>query len=111
MLAGWALFSDRALKWAPGTVKLAAIVSHPATFQYIREGYTDELLAQQVYNWGARPVDLLFDAVQNGKYPPDWFVKISLLPVTKDNMDDLVQALDRMASRRAAVARLRLATE
>jgi hypothetical protein len=30
-----------------------------------------------------------FDAVQNGKYPPDWFVKISLLPVTKDNMDDL----------------------
>jgi len=89
MLAGWALFSDRALKWTPGTVKLAAIVSHPATFQYIREGYTDELLAQQVYNWGARPVDLLFDAVENGKYPPNWFVKISLLPVTKDNMDDL----------------------
>jgi ABC-type sugar transport system substrate-binding protein len=60
-----------------------------ATFQYIREGYTDELLAQQVYNWGVRPVDLLFDAVQNRKYPPNWFVKISLLPVTKDNMDDL----------------------
>jgi hypothetical protein len=34
-------------------------------------------------------VDLLFDAVQNGKYPPDWFIKISLLPVTKDNMEDL----------------------
>ena len=89
MLAGWALFSDRALKWTPGAVKLAAIVSHPATFQYIREGYTDELLAQQVYNWGARPIDLLFDAVQNRKYPPNWFVKISLLPVTKENMDDL----------------------
>lgn len=89
MLAGWALFSDRALKWTPGTVKLVAIVSHPATFQYIREGYTDLLLAQQVYNWGARPVDLLFDAAKNGKYPPNWFIKISLLPVTKDNMDDL----------------------
>src|SRR3984885_6588503 len=89
MLAGWALFSDRSLKWTPGTVKLVAIVSHPATFQYIREGYTDLLLAQQVYNWGARPVDLLFDAVENGKYPDTWFIKISLLPVTQENMDDL----------------------
>jgi ribose transport system substrate-binding protein len=89
MLAGWALFSDRALKWTPGTVKLTAIVSHPATLQYIREGYTNLLLAQQVYEWGVRPVDLLFDAVQNGKYPATWFIKISLLPVTKDNVDDL----------------------
>lgn len=89
MLAGWALFSDRALKWSPGTIKLTAIVSHPATLQYIREGYTNLLLAQQVYEWGVRPVDLLFDAIQNGKYPAAWFVKISLLPVTKDNVDDL----------------------
>src|ERR1700722_15978372 len=89
MLAGWALFSDRALKWPPGTVKLTAIVSHPDTFQYIREGYTNLLLAQQVYEWGVRPVDLLFDAAQNGKYPANWFIKISLLPVTKDNVDDL----------------------
>jgi hypothetical protein len=89
MLAGWALFSDRALKWTPGTVKLTAIVSHPATLQYIREGHTNLLLAQQVYEWGVRPVDLLFDAVQNGKYPATWFIKISLLPVTKDNVDDL----------------------
>jgi ribose transport system substrate-binding protein len=89
MLAGWALFSDRALKWSPGTVKLTAIVSHPATLQYIREGYTDLLLAQQVYEWGVRPVDLLFDAIQNSKYPANWFIKISLLPVTKENVDDL----------------------
>ena len=89
MLAGWALFSDRALKWSPGAVKLTAIVSHPATLQYIREGYTNLLLAQQVYEWGVRPVDLLFDAVHDGKYPATWFVKISLLPVTKDNVDDL----------------------
>ena len=89
MLAGWALFSDRALKWTPGTVKLVAIVSHPATLQYIREGYTNLLLAQQVYNWGVIPVDLLFDAVQNSKYPDTWFIKISLLPVTQENVADL----------------------
>jgi ribose transport system substrate-binding protein len=91
MLAGWALFSDHALKWDPGTIKLCAIVSHPATLQYIREGYTSLLLAQQVYEWGMRPVDLLFDAVQNGKYPPNWFIKISLLPVTQENVDDLAK--------------------
>jgi hypothetical protein len=78
-----------ALKWSPGTVKVTAIVSHPATLQYIREGYTNLLLANQVYEWGKRPVDLLFDAIQNGKYPADWFIKISLLPVTKENVDDL----------------------
>ena len=89
MLAGWVLFTDHALKWSPGTIKLVAIVSHPATLQYIREGYTNLLLAQQVYEWGVRPVDLLFDAVENGKYPDTWFIKISLLPVTKENVDDL----------------------
>jgi hypothetical protein len=47
------------------------------------------LLAQQVYEWGVRPVDLLFDAVENGKYPDNWFTKISLLPVTKENVEDL----------------------
>ena len=66
MLAGWVLFTDHALKWSPGTIKLVAIVSHPATLQYIREGCTNLLLAQQVYEWGVRPVDLLFDAVENG---------------------------------------------
>jgi ribose transport system substrate-binding protein len=89
MLAGWALFTDHALKWSPGTIKLVAIVSHPATLQYIREGYTDLLLAQQVYEWGVRTVDLLFDAVETSKYPDAWFIKISLLPVTQENVDDL----------------------
>jgi ribose transport system substrate-binding protein len=89
MLAGWALFNDHAFKWSPGTVKLVAIVSHPATLQYIREGYTDLLLAQQVFQWGARSVDLLYDAAQNGKYPANWFINISLLPVTQTNVDDL----------------------
>jgi hypothetical protein len=90
MLAGWVLFTDHALKWSPGTIKLVAIVSHPATLQYIREGYTNLLLAQQVYEWGVRPVDLLFDAVENGKYPDTWFIKISLLPVTKDASSFLI---------------------
>ena len=89
MLAGWALFSDHALKWSPGAIKLVAIVSHPATLQYIREGYTDLLLAQQVYQWGMRPVDLLFDAVENRKFPADWFVKIALLPVTQESVEDV----------------------
>jgi hypothetical protein len=43
----------------------------------------------QAYEWGVRPVDLLFDAVENGKYPETWFVKISLLPVTNENVEDL----------------------
>jgi len=89
MLAGWVLFTDHALKWSRGHDKAGChcFSSHHAAV--IREGYTDMLLAQQVYEWRVRPVDLLFDAVENGKFPESWFVKISLLPVTKENVEDL----------------------
>jgi hypothetical protein len=32
---------------------------------------------------------MLYDAAENGKYPANWFIKISLLPVTQENVDDL----------------------
>ncbi len=83
MVGGWPLFTDNALKWAPGTVKVVAVDALPAQLQYLKDGHVQILLAQQVYEWGTTSVDLLYDAVANNKKPSETFIKAALIPVTK----------------------------
>jgi ribose transport system substrate-binding protein len=87
MIGGWPLFTDNALKWAPGTVKVVAVDALPAQLGYLKSGHVQELLAQQVYEWGTTSVDVLYDAVANNKKPASTFLKADLIPVTKDNVD------------------------
>src|SRR5215469_11685025 len=88
MIGGWPLFTDNALKFAPGSVKVVAVDALPAQLGYIRSGHVQTLLAQQVYEWGSKSVDMLYDKVAENKNPPSTFVKGELIPITKDNVDE-----------------------
>jgi ribose transport system substrate-binding protein len=87
MIGGWPLFTDNALKFAPGSVKVVAVDALPAQLGYLKSGHVQVLLAQQVYEWGSKSVDMLYDVVAEGKNPPSTFVKGELTPITKDNVD------------------------
>src|SRR6185295_8688163 len=54
MIGGWPLFTDNALKWAPGTVKCVSVDALPPQLAYLKSGHVQLLLAQQVYEWGYR---------------------------------------------------------
>jgi ribose transport system substrate-binding protein len=91
MVGGWPLFTDNALKFAPGTVKVVAVDALPAELGYLRSGHVQVLLAQQVYEWGSKSVDMLYDKVAEDKNPPSTFVKGELIPITKDNVDEFAK--------------------
>ena len=91
MIGGWPLFTDNALKFAPGTVKVVAVDALPAQLGYLRDGHVQVLLAQQVYEWGTTSVDLLYDKIVNGKTPPSSFVKGELIPITKTNVEEFAK--------------------
>ena len=95
MVGGWPLFTDNALKWKPGTVKVVAVDALPAQLDYLRSGHVQELLAQQVYKWGTTSIDVLYDAVANNKQPATSFIKADLIPVTKDNVDAFAKNWDK----------------
>jgi ribose transport system substrate-binding protein len=94
MIGGWPLFTDNALKWQPGTVKCVAVDALPAELGYLRDGHVEVLLAQQVYEWGTKSVDELYNYVANGTKPPN-FVKADLIPVTKENVDEFAKNWDK----------------
>jgi ribose transport system substrate-binding protein len=52
------------------------------------------LLAQQVYEWGTKSVDELYEYVANGTKPAN-FVKADLIPVTKENVDEFAKNWDK----------------
>ena len=91
MVGGWPLFTDNAIKFAPGTVKVVAVDALPAELGYLRSGHVQVLLAQQVYEWGTKSVDMLYDKVADNKNPPATFVKGELIPITKDNVDEFAK--------------------
>ena len=95
MVGGWPLFTDNALKFAPGSVKVVAVDALPAELGYLRDGHVQVLLAQQVYEWGTKSVDMLYDKVAEHKDPPSSFVKGDLIPITKDNVEEFAKNWDK----------------
>jgi ribose transport system substrate-binding protein len=91
MVGGWPLFTDNALKFSPGSVKVVAVDALPAELGYLRDGHVQVLLAQQVYEWGTESVKMLYDKAANHKNPPSSFVKADLIPVTKSNVEEFAK--------------------
>lgn len=87
MIGGWPLFTEHALKWAPGTVKCVSVDALPAQLAYLRSGHVQKLLAQQCHAWGYRSIELLLDKVHFKKSPPSVKEISSLVPVDRDNVD------------------------
>lgn len=87
MIGGWALFTDNALKWQPGTVACVSVDALPAQLQYIRSGHVPVLLGQQCYQWGYRSVEHLINKIIFKKDPPAVNDVSALEPVMKENLD------------------------
>lgn len=91
MIGGWPLFTTDALKWEPGTVKVVAVDALPAQLGYLRSGHVQTLLAQQVFGWGHRSVELLVDRILFDRTPADVRDISELIPVTAENVDDFAE--------------------
>lgn len=88
MVGGWPLFTDSLLKWPPGKVKIVAVDALPEELEYVRRGVAQTLIAQQVYEWGYRSVEILMEKLHLKKDPPSTRVIGELTPVTLENVEE-----------------------
>jgi ribose transport system substrate-binding protein len=86
-IGGWPLFTADALKWAPGSIKVASCDALPAQLDYLRSGHVDTLFAQDCYGWGYKSVEILLEKIVNGNSPDTVRVVDPLTEVTKANVD------------------------
>ena len=86
-IGGWPLFTTDALKWAPGSIKVASCDALPAQLDYVRSGHVEALFAQDCYGWGYKSVEILLEKIVNGKAPADPRIVDPLTEVTKANVE------------------------
>ncbi len=87
LIGGWPLFTENALKWAPGTVKCVSVDALPMQLAYIRSGHVQALLAQQCYMWGYRSIEHLLNKVHFKKSPSAFKDVSPLERIAKANVD------------------------
>lgn len=87
LIGGWPLFTENALRWAPGTVKCVSVDALPLQLGYLRTGHVQVLLAQQCYQWGYRSIEHLFNKVHFKKNPPAVIDVSPLERISRDNVD------------------------
>ncbi len=98
-IGGWPLFTDKAVKWPPGTVKAVSVDALPPMLQYLRSGHVQTLLAHYVYEWGWQSVALLLDRIYFAKAPATGHVVSPLVPVTKGNVDTFAKDWEKWLPR------------
>jgi ribose transport system substrate-binding protein len=86
-LGGWPLFTDRALKWPPGTIQCVSVDALPPQLPYVRSGHVQMLLSQDVYGYGYRAVERLIDKLHLKRNPPSVIENTALEPITTANVD------------------------
>ncbi|MDQ3125434.1 MAG: substrate-binding domain-containing protein [Pseudomonadota bacterium] len=91
MVGGWPLFTDALLKMDPDKVAIVSVDALPAQLPYVEAGVADMLLAQKVFDWGYRSVELLVAKVQ-GQQVPEKNIS-ELVPVTKESLKDWAKTL------------------
>lgn len=87
MIGGWPLFSTALMSLDPSKVKIVSIDALPAELGYIDKGIAPVLLAQPVYEWGHKSVELIMDKILFKKDVPK-ITKMELVRVSKDNLAD-----------------------
>ena len=88
MVGGWPLFTEDALKWAPGKVKVVSVDALPPQLAYLKDGHVEVLLAQDCYGWGHKSVEILLEKIVNHKSPESLRVIDPLTRVTKENVEE-----------------------
>ena len=86
-LGGWPLFTDRALKWKPGTVKCVSVDALPPELDYVRSGHVQMLLSQDVYGYGYRSVERLIERLHFKQSPAKAVEDSPLTAVTPANVE------------------------
>ena len=95
-IGGWPLFTSDALKWAPGTIKVASCDALPAELNYLRDGHVDVLFAQDCYGWGHKSVEILLEKIVNHQNPAGGPIQIDpLTQVTKANVEEYGKNWDK----------------
>ena len=87
MIGGWPLFSTSLMSLDPGKVKIVSVDALPAELGYIDKGIAPVLLAQPVYEWGHKSVELIVDKIVLGKDVPK-INKMDLIRVSKENLGE-----------------------
>lgn len=86
-VGGWPLFTENALKWEPGKIKVVSWDALPAQLSYVRSGHVSALLAQDCYGWGYKSVEAILEKLLNNK-DPDAATFIDPLPaITRESAD------------------------
>lgn len=93
MIGGWALFGNGLMTMDPAHYKIASVDAIPAELPYIDNGLAPVLLAQPVYDWGYKSVQIIVDKM-NGKDVPV-MNKMELTKVTKANLGDWARQLQK----------------
>ena len=86
-LGGWPLFTDHALKWPVGTVQCVSVDALPPQLDYVRSGYVQVLLSQDVYGYGYQSVERLVEKLHFKKDPPSAIANTELTAVTAANVE------------------------
>lgn len=84
LIGGWPLFTNNALRWEPGSIKVVSVDALPEMLDYLDSGHVQVLLAQDCYGWGYQSVALLLDKIVNGRDPAQERVIAPLERVTKE---------------------------
>lgn len=92
MVGGWPLFTDALMKWKPGETKIVAVDALPAQLQYVEKGVAQKLLAQRVFDWGYKSVELLVKKME-GEKVPDRNIS-ELVHVTQGNLKEWAKTLN-----------------
>ena len=95
MIGGWPLFTNDALKWAPGTIKVVSCDALPVQLSYVRDGHVQVLFAQDCYGWGHKSVETLLDKIMNQVDPANPVMVDPLTEVTKANVDEYAKNWDK----------------
>lgn len=98
-VGGWPLFTEDALKWPPGKIKVVSVDALPPELAYLTSGHVEVLLAQDCYGWGTRSVEILLEKILNNKQPADTRVIDPLTRVTKGNADEYARKWDKWLGR------------
>lgn len=85
MVGGWPLMTENAMEKVKGRAKVVAVDALPQQIKYVERGEVEVLLAQQVYEWGYKSVEMIMNYVVNGEKPSEPVVRAELMPVRKAN--------------------------
>jgi len=87
-IGGWPLFTDNALPWQPGTIKVVSCDALPKQLAYLKSGHVAALYGQDCYGWGYKSVTTLVESIAKDISPATPVILDPLTLVTTSNVEE-----------------------